>query len=737
MKQLSLLILALLVCVAAHAIPASPFPFTVTQPDGSQITVKINGDEFYNFYTTLDGYTIIRNENGAYEYATKYAGKLVSSGIIAHNDTQRSNAENAFLATVSKRIIDEPDSHNANNARRARAQEMKAKKFDYSNFKGLILLVEFNDCSFTRSDVKDFYQRMINEENYTGYTNEDGSSNYYGRFPGSVRDYFYDNSYGEFAPTFDVIGPIKINYSVDYANQTSNIRNLLTSALTAADNDVDYSQYDLDKDGAVDMFYVIFAGVGSNTDEAPKHVWPHASTLIGYSRDGVRLSRYACSCELLSESAMILDGIGTMCHEFSHVLGLPDLYDTNYATNGQAVTPSEFEIMDGGGYNNYGRTPAGYSAYDKYSIGFINPTVISEPGEFSLQPLNASKDAFIIKTPVNKEYFILENRQQTRWDEYIPGHGMLVARVDSTNASAWASNDVNINPNHLYYEILRAGNSTVSGGAKSDPFPGSSNNSFITNATSPSLKTWTQKENELNIIGINESNGVISFRVFENNTAQADVETFETMAATTNTGLKDVEGIFTTWSFTKCNVTAPGEGKCTDTQSVAMKLPSQILSGDTNYDAYMLTLTAYNTTLTTASLTLAYSDDEGASWKTVKTVSGENTATIEKSAVTTPAWPLNVTREQNVRYRITQSAGNKNSPFYIDDVTLYYTAKGKDDTIKGDVDRNGVVNVSDVTTLVNMILGIIPIDKDVADVDGNGEVNVSDVTELVNIILNN
>ena len=737
-KLLSILVSALLGVSAAQAIPASPRPIVVTQPDGCQLTLKINGDEHYNFYTTVDGYTVMKNTAGYYVYAKKAGNQLAATSTIARNADQRSASEVQLLNNIGKRVTDKARVENAKIMRSSRDEVMKGRIFDYSKFKGLVLLVEFNDCKFSRSDVVDFYQKMINQPNYTGYTNEDGSTNSYGRFTGSVRDYFYDNSYETFDPHFDVVGPITLtNYSVNSPNQTSNMRNVLTAALKAANDSVDYSQYDLDNDGRVDIFYVIFAGVGSNTGEAPQHVWPHASYLWpNLTYDGVRLARYACSCELYSEQYNILDGIGTMCHEFSHVLGLPDLYDTDYAENGQASTPSGFEIMDGGGYNNYGRTPAGYSAYDKYSLEFAPVSVINQPGSYTLNPLSSHKEAYKLLSPVNNEFFLFENRQKSgKWDAYIPGHGMMVARVDSTNVNVWTGNNVNDNPAHLYYEMLRAGGSTEAGGVVSDPFPGTKGVTMITNATQANLKTWNGTENAFSITDIKEDEaGVITFSLVNANDILTDVEDFETMPTTTSTSEKDVEGRWASWAFTKSNVTAPGEGKCNGENAVQMKLPSVLECSDTYYDAYQLSATVFNTTSTDAKLTLSYSTDGGQTWTAAKSSIGETAIVINKKTTGTPFWLLSSSKNTATRYRIQQTAGNKNSAIYLDDFTIYYTDKGSD-LLPGDVNRDGRVNVSDVSALINMILGVTETDEAAADVNGDGRVNVSDVTALINIIL--
>ena len=163
-----------------------------------------------------------------------------------------------------------------------------------------------------------------------------------------------------------------------------------------------------------------------------------------------------------------IDGIGTICHEFSHVLGLPDFYDTNYDKDGKEESnhPGDWSVMAGGSYLNIGRTPAGCSLYGRCSVGFCDedPELLTGKGDFMLPPLSDTQaKGYRINTPVNNEFFLLENRQKTKfkWDSELPGSGMLVFRVDRTKTSVWdmSSNEVNANPNHMYYELIRANGS--------------------------------------------------------------------------------------------------------------------------------------------------------------------------------------------------------------------------------------------------------------------------------------
>ncbi len=532
MDRKILLLLAFLTSICtAMAVPAHKGAVSVKQPDGSTVTIRLHGDEFMSFTTTSDGYTVIKNEKGYYCYAVKQGGKLVTTDIVAHDIQKRDANETAFLATQAKMQHADMTAEQQQFKQRAKSlqkkdvkRDMSASGYDYSNFKGLIILVEYSDRPFQRSDANEFYNNMANTPDYNGYYDENGTT--FNACTGSVRDYYYDNSNGIFDPSFDVVGPIQVSYVTTDAHKTSNFYPIAKEALQKANQYVNYADYDADNDGTVDMVYFIVSGYGSNySGNDQNYLWPYASDLTWYSYyyglkyDNMKFGRYACSVEMGGYEAYadypeysFIDGIGTICHEFSHVLGLEDHYDTNYEDDGLSNDPGNWDVMSGGSYLNKSRTPAGYNAFERYTLGFLGTlNYINEETEYSINPLNTSNEALRLNTKVNKEYFMLENRQKTRWDEYLPGHGMLIWRVDSTNTDVWVGNKVNCNPNHNYFELIRAMNGT--GVSASDPFPGTDGVTEINNETTPSLKTWAGKSSKWGLKNIKEENYIITFGV--------------------------------------------------------------------------------------------------------------------------------------------------------------------------------------------------------------------------------
>lgn len=529
MKKI-LICLTLAIALFSHiamAVPARKGSVKITQPDGTTVTISLHGDEYLHFYTTADGYSIVKDSNDRYVYAELKDGQLQPTSRMAHDAGARTAEELAYLSGVKKYLqpemeqsVKEEKEREMNRRALARRKAMNHEpQYDYSNFHGLIILVEYNDKQFSRGDIATIVNDFANAENYTGF-----SAQY--PFTGSVRDYFNDISGGLFKPEFDVVGPVQVNRSQYYVNATKNSAQLMLDAVNAVDSQVNFQDYDRDNDGVVDMVYLIFAGLGSNIQgNDSRLLWPHASTFYNPQtwswvwKDGVQLGRFACSTELIPSQtgSIIIDGIGTICHEFSHVLGLMDAYDTDYdESGGTSNHPGYWDIMAAGSYYNNSRTPVGYTLYERYAVGFATPEVINAEGEYTLENVSTNT-GYRINTRQNKEYFLLENRQKDKWNKYVPGHGMLVFRVDSTNSYVWKDNKVNANPQHNYYELLRA-NGYKNGETASDPFPGTKKVKRLDNTTSPAnLKTWSGLESPWGLDNITETNGVITFKVVDVN----------------------------------------------------------------------------------------------------------------------------------------------------------------------------------------------------------------------------
>lgn len=668
----------------ARAIPAYPFPVAVAQPDGSRVTLRQHGDEFANFLTTDDGYTVVRNARNFYVYATLREGKLSPTDYVAKDKSLRTAAETVFLSRTGRYLY-------ASDPATARLQKSvnrnyfpngllrKSPVFDYSKFKGLIILVEFSDRKFEKEDARSRFTAMVNQPDYS----DEGST-------GSVRDYFFENSSGRFTPSFDVAGPVRIDFRQADARQTTNAHQLVMAACRAADEQIDFKNYDPDGNNQVDMVYFIFAGAGSNfAGNNTNYLWPHASTLpAGFMLDGVTIGRYACSTELNGlEESHIQDGIGTIVHEFSHVLGLQDYYDTDYSgSGGESIHPNTWSVMASGSYFNKSKTPCGFSLYERYALGWATPEVINRNDTYSMRALDSSHEGFRINSIVDKEFFLLENRQQHKWDEYLPGHGMLVYRVDSTLADVWTSNKINVDPKHLYYELIRAQKTLVDKNvidAATDPFPGSGNITSLTNQTSPSISSWSGLHTQMVLTDIEESDeGVIRFTA-QKDEEQMFTEDFEEMEITTGT-VRNIQGKFSKWDFTKAQIQAPGTDKANGLQSAGISKGGEIktttpVEKKINSAAFRI----WNSTSATATVRLYYSVNNGVSW--IPATSSSGSVLVNLAAGEDTYALFKISSDQPTVYKINRSSGGSPAEemIYIDDFTLRHNDNTSPQSVTG------------------------------------------------------
>ncbi len=736
MKKLMFLFLGLS-CLMAKAVPADPTPIRVAQPDGTMLTVVLHGDEFTHYNTTQDGYTIVKNKAGFYTYATVAGGHLVAGDRIARDVAHRTAADRAALANVPKGLTD-PSKVRAGAQMKGRRNAAMHRvgadgTMDYDNFRGLIILINYTDMQFSMNDANGFYDAMVNTHDFKGYQSNHG----FVSMTGSVRDYYYDNSNHIFDPVFDIVGPVDVPYTCTFPQGTNNSGPVFSAALMAVDDLVDFSDYDTDGDGYVDMVFFLVAGYSANySGNNQNYLWPHMYYLWQEPmRDGVGFWLYACSTEIAGWEGYYADvnGIGTFCHEFGHVLGLPDLYDTDYSgSGGESRNPGEWSIMAGGSGNNFGRNPVGYSLYERYALGFTTPELIEADGVYSLQALDQSNTGYRLNTPTQDEYFLIENRQAGKWDRYLPGHGMMIARVDSTNARIWEQNEVNCNPSRMYYDLLRARYSGQDSG--SDPFPGTSGVTSITNFTTPNLRTWDGKFNDFSILNITESNRIITFEAKVDTSIVAEVEDFELMPVTDDLSAKGVQGVYSKWDFTKCAVKEYTKPDGTVGHGVAMKKPSQLTtSAPLEAKPYSISFTVYNPSSMAANFRLTYSTDNGETWL------GVTDGTISAKANDVTSLTANLPIDEPIMLRINQTSGSCSVSCYLDDIKINYTDKWPaQQGIPGDVNGDGEVNIADVNVVINVILNGGTTDADLfkaADVNGDGEVNISDVNTLIQLII--
>ena len=489
---------------------AKPGLITAEQPDGTTLTVRLTGGFHNRMAYSEDGYALIPDEEGFYTFADYDAvsGTLRSSGIKAVKVSERSQATISYLSRIDKAQVEKAVEIKRTESSKAPAKGPGLFSTTFPSKgeqRSIAILVEYKNKDFSIENPRDFFDRFLNEEGFSDY----GAT-------GSARDYFIHNSFGLFQPYFDVYGPVKLenNYSYYGANNDQRAYEMIIEACQLLDDEIDFSEYDRNGDGMIDNVYVFYAGYGEADGGSANTVWPHswdieyADPFHKYMFDGVRLNHYACSNEL-QYSNNLPDGIGSFCHEFSHVMGLPDLYATDYSNS---FTPGNWSILDVGSYNNNSHTPPNFSSFERYALDWIEPTVLSEAGEYSLEDLGETNEAFIVPTEKTNEFYLLENRQKTGNDYYLPGHGMLVWHIDFVQ-SKWDANTVNNTPNHQYVDLVEADDKKTAATRSGDSFPGNKNVTEFTCEGSPAFVSWSNKPVGIDILDIAESkDGIITFK---------------------------------------------------------------------------------------------------------------------------------------------------------------------------------------------------------------------------------
>ena len=486
MKKFSILALVCAMTTATlWAVPARRTGQVVTQPDGSQITIYQHGDEHFHWMTNEEGEWLRLDEDGFYH----------TTEALDKTEIQ------AKRMASPKRVT------------------YKATPLNIAP-RGLVILANFTDVVFETDKAE--MDSMLTGNNYT----RDYSYTYRGKTynvtsQGSARQYFEDASFGLYNPRLDVVGPVMVNKNMAYYGANDSYGSdkcpemMVKEACELVDDSVDFSLYDNNNDGYVDFVFVVYAGYGEADGGGANTIWPHAWNLYTAAGkkcqlDGKIVDLYACGNELDYYSKQHT-GIGTFCHEFSHVLGLPDLYDTEQ-THGKK-TMGMWSILDYGPYNNEGNTPPAYSAYERFMMGWLVPELIVDSANIVLKELNSSQNALLISTtdehnligndPNPTTFYMLENRQQEGWDEYLPGHGLMLTKIQYSY-NKWYQNTVNNTASKMGVDLIEADGKAPT--SSQSGYDGKAKDLFPAGATA-----YTKIENHA-IEEITETDGVIYFK---------------------------------------------------------------------------------------------------------------------------------------------------------------------------------------------------------------------------------
>lgn len=507
MKKIFSLIAVMAICLSAWAVPAKREFHVYTLADGTSVELTLAGDEYAHWYEDAAGriYTRVTDETFALSGKTHadMAQRRKASVKYRSNAERRAKKEVGITPNLAPR--------------------------------GIVILANFSDKSMAANHTQAKFDELCNATNCTvnnGYP--------------SAAQFFADQSNGTYRPVFDVYGPVTLSrnvayYGTDIVGSDEGDDQHATDAvveaciLANAQYDIDFTEYDSDNDGYVDFVYLIYAGKGQADGGTSNTIWPHnwevESALYYYidgdeygengtihyctyseaecTLDGVILNNYACSSEL---SGSTMSGIGTLCHEFGHVMGLPDFYDTAYGNNyKEQRTPGDWDIMDAGSYNGNGHCPPNYSPWERAFFGWCTPVnpgstaqtlTLQASGTTGYQSYQINASGTYQTATTSGQCYYIENRQNSGWDSGLPGHGLLIWSVNY-DQEQWSANAPNNTDNAPTYTIVSASSNKKYIGSSADPFPGTRNKTSWTGISGKPL------------LNIAETNGVITLTYIE------------------------------------------------------------------------------------------------------------------------------------------------------------------------------------------------------------------------------
>lgn len=480
-------ILCALTAGAFSSVPVLRRRFMATLADGREVMLTSYGDGSLSYFLTDDARVV----------------ELTDSGFCM---TDYSHTE--YLQKNEPLVNRHKARHKVGSLESALLKQMGTQHV-------AVLLVQFQDRFFSvapdSASTNEYYQRYCNgtpdASPYTGH----GSN-------GAVSEYFRDQSQGQFNPVFDVIGPVTLSREYAYyGKDNGSVHDIYYNEFVreslekACQTNIDWGHLDNNKDGKVDMIFLIYAGLGQNYTNSygdKNTIWPNERS-SSHNVAGVSFAGCSSACELRPTAAVdgVItatrpDGIGVFCHEFSHALGLPDFYDTNYKAFGMDY----WDVMDYGQYASNGFCPVGYTAYERDFMNWQMLEELKEPCTLRIPCFSKGGRGYKIVNDNNpKEYYVLENRQAYGWDVKLcgtRGHGLMVTHVDY-NRESWTNNRVNTTVSHQCMTIIPANNMLKGGNTsgitsaewiaslKGNLYPGTSGNHELTDYSEPASTVFT------------------------------------------------------------------------------------------------------------------------------------------------------------------------------------------------------------------------------------------------------
>lgn len=491
----------------ARAIKATAKIVKYRQPDGSYISLKVVGDEFFGYITTLQGDIVSVGPDRYLHYADYNSGALRISGCRVQQGT-RSNSKVPQSVAHSLRMQAMEQIHPMEIA-----QGVATKSQSSVQGESLVLLVQFSDLPFTIENPREYFNSMLNGKNYT----LNGAT-------GSVAEYFNANFRGTREFRFQVCPVITLSKEVAYYGEhtpymnDANVTGMVVEACKiASENGVDFSQYDADSNGVVDNVAIIFAGLNEAESGNPIAIWPHKGDISDRNIfcNGLKIASYTCTSEYSGDAQESFPAtIGSFCHEYSHWLGLVDMYDVNDLQEGLSDGLfGTLSLMDQGNYLNNGKTPPYFNAIELQMLGIVPVADLLPDRNYRLLPVQRADTLYRANSSNPGEYFLFECRNVSGWDRFIGGEGLVVYHLDKSeniygglSASArWRLNIVNSFASHPCARLL----------SEHVFYPGAANVRTLAAAGDPPFADWQHSGTGISIADIKYDGDTAEFFVKE------------------------------------------------------------------------------------------------------------------------------------------------------------------------------------------------------------------------------
>lgn len=573
-KKLLLAFSLALTTLSSWAVKASPIPFVVTQSDGTTLTVHLNGDETFCWYSTADGAILSRQGGNFYIAHIDEAGNVSPTELLAHNATSRSFEEINVVAKQNRAMFFLNKAKEIRNAKQVTSIQPAANP-SYFPHEGsptaIVILVEFSDTKFTITDPVASFEQYLNGDEQNDYGHGE-NLNY-----GSVKKYFNDMSFGTFTPNFKLCGPYTLPDSMEYYGKNTNTTTdvncieMIKEACSLASDDIDFydDEYDSDGDGIIDLVYVIYAGYSESNGASESTIWPKSGVASIGTYGGKKVMRYGVNNELNANpyvssgtfSTPKINGVGLFCHEFSHCLGLPDIYPTVTSAQIDNQAMEYWDLMDGGEYSGYGYYPTAYTAWEREVLGWHTITELTANDHtITISPVNDGGTSYKMVNPNDEdEYFVLEDIQKDGWNSYSLGHGLIVYHVKWPTEGVSYSQHANNTASKPALALVPADGLLISSendeystseyknSHSGDPFPGTSNVTTLTYKQSLPNYIWYTKGpsvyKSLKNISEDTANMTVTFD-YDAGTANGIDDAVTFVEAQQKTGIYSLDGTY-------------------------------------------------------------------------------------------------------------------------------------------------------------------------------------------------